>query len=39
MDRRQQVELTLVMSENDGATIVEWQRRGTHFKEIAVRPP
>lgn len=39
MDLRQQVELTLVMGEDDATTIIEWQRRGTHFKEIDVGPP
>ena len=37
-DLRQRVELTLLMAADD-ATIVEWQRRGTHFREIEVRPP
>jgi len=39
MDLRQRVELTLLMGTDDVATIVEWQRRGTHFNEIEVRPP
>lgn len=38
-DLRQRVELTLLMGADDVTTIVEWQRRGTHFKEIEVRPP
>ena len=38
-DLRQRVELTLLMGADDAATIVEWQRRGTHFNEIEVRPP
>jgi hypothetical protein len=39
MDLRQRVELTLLMEADDAATIIEWQRRGTHFREIEVRPP
>ena len=35
-DLRQRVELTLLTGADDAFTIIEWQRRGTHFKEIEV---